>query len=384
MRTKKLLLPRFSFNTHQMRMTFKNFAIYLFIFGTLSFQIFHSQEKNDSTKKIKMEWFGFLELYTAYANQSFDPIWPSSFIDEDYIHPGFVSHNRRKGINVNYALVQGSMEYDRFKVNLGIHTGIYVRDNYQNEPLGLLSEANLTVNLHKRKPISLQLGIMPSHIGFENAISMNNWTLTRSVLADNSPYYMCGAKLNFNHKKWLFSAMVLNGWQAIMPSYYSNFAPLGWQILREGEKLTFQSSGYLDILPRQSFHPNIWFQNFFLNWKINRNNGLIFGLDVGQSSNAQYIGNNAQFFGGTALIYRHDWSDKWSSAHRLEAYSGNEFSMNQVKENDRTMLGGSSNIDFKFSQNLWFRLDMRYLHFVKYSDTVNLLQVTVSAAVKLN
>jgi hypothetical protein len=36
---------------------------------------------------------------------------------------------------------------------------------------------------------------MPSHIGFESVISADCWTLTRSLLAENSPYYETGMRL---------------------------------------------------------------------------------------------------------------------------------------------------------------------------------------------
>ena len=60
-------------------------------------------------------------------------------------------------------------------------------------------------------------GIFTSHIGFESAVSKDCWTLTRSILADNSPYYESGARLTYtsNNNKWLISALALNGWQRI-------------------------------------------------------------------------------------------------------------------------------------------------------------------------
>ncbi len=42
---------------------------------------------------------------------------------------------------------------------------------------------------------------MPSHIGFESAVGSDCWNLTRSILAENSPYFESGIKLNYTNKK---------------------------------------------------------------------------------------------------------------------------------------------------------------------------------------
>nr|WP_290930803.1 outer membrane beta-barrel protein [Haliscomenobacter sp.] len=56
---------------------------------------------------------------------------------------------------------------------------------------------------------------MPSHIGFESAIGKDCWNLSRSILAENSPYYETGVRLSLNsaNGKWYAAAMLLNGWQ---------------------------------------------------------------------------------------------------------------------------------------------------------------------------
>lgn len=58
---------------------------------------------------------------------------------------------------------------------------------------------------------------MPSHLGFESAVGIDCWNLTRSILAENSPYYETGIKLNYTNKKQdLYIAFhLLNGWQKI-------------------------------------------------------------------------------------------------------------------------------------------------------------------------
>jgi hypothetical protein len=50
---------------------------------------------------------------------------------------------------------------------------------------------------------------MPSHIGFESAIGKDCATLTRSILADNSPYYEAGVKIDITSKtKMVFTPCI--------------------------------------------------------------------------------------------------------------------------------------------------------------------------------
>jgi len=106
--------------------------------------------------------------------------------------------------------------------------------NLSSEP-GLLKhlfEANAGVKISKNRNLWLDAGVMPSHIGFESAISKDCWTPTRSILAENTPYYENGIRLSQTSKneKVYASMFLLNGWQRTR-ILQSNLIPsLGTQI----------------------------------------------------------------------------------------------------------------------------------------------------------
>jgi len=356
---------------------------FLSILFAISLVNINAQIFKDTSKKVVFEWNGFMDVFSSYSNERIPlNVWEPWNNYTDEIHPNLVSHNRRKGIHINQALIQGSFSYDRFKVNLGVHGGTYVNDNYRDESIKYFSEANILIDLDKQKKIDLQVGIMPSHIGYENAISMDNWTLTRSVMADNSPYFMTGAKLNWKVKKWQLAGLVLNGWQKIQFDPYEKLPAFGWQIQRNGEKFIFNSSAYLEWRKMENWSGPVWFHNFYVKWLINEKNGLIFAVDYGQQQVKNDIGQKN--FGGASLVFRHDWSPKWISAIRGEFYSGNELRMPRIYEQWRTTLGGSTNVDFKFHKHLWFRADLRYLNVLNLNEKdSHFLQFTVSAAVRI-
>jgi hypothetical protein len=71
------------------------------------------------------------------------------------------------------------------------------------------------MKLSKKQNLWLDAGIMPSHIGFESAVSADCWTLTRSLLAENSPYYETGIKLGYVSKdEKLYISALLPKWVA--------------------------------------------------------------------------------------------------------------------------------------------------------------------------
>ncbi|WP_133272779.1 outer membrane beta-barrel protein [Hymenobacter radiodurans] len=43
----------------------------------------------------------------------------------------------------------------------------------------------------------MDTGIFTSHLGFELALSKDNWTLSRSLMAKNSPYYEAGVRITY-------------------------------------------------------------------------------------------------------------------------------------------------------------------------------------------
>ena len=177
-------------------------SLLLLFFNQLGAQI--------DTTGINFSISGYAEPYYAYdLNQP-----------ADGNRPGFVyAHNRHNEFNLNLGYLKGSYNAERVRANLALAAGTYMNANYAAET-GVLKnvyEANAGLKISKKKNLWIDAGIFSSHIGFESAVSKDCWTLTRSMLADNSPYFESGAKLTYtsDNNKWLVSGLLLNGWQRI-------------------------------------------------------------------------------------------------------------------------------------------------------------------------
>lgn len=81
----------------------------------------------------------------------------------------------------------------------------------QVKKIKYVNEAYIGLNLDKANKHSIEVGILPCYIGFETATSASNLTFIRSLLAENSPYFMTGIKYSYKPSdKWSFAALVNN------------------------------------------------------------------------------------------------------------------------------------------------------------------------------
>ncbi|MFN8396073.1 MAG: outer membrane beta-barrel protein [Bacteroidia bacterium] len=66
-------------------------------------------------------------------------------------------------------------------------------------------------------------------------IGKDCWTLTRSMVADNTPYFESGLKVGHTSAdgKWFISGLILNGWQRMSH-------PVGYNLPAVGHQLTWK------------------------------------------------------------------------------------------------------------------------------------------------
>ena len=93
--------------------------------------------------------------------------------------------------------------------------GDYQRRNYSAEPTAFQYLFEARVGYMPADNLWVDAGIFPSHIGLESTLNYENWTLSHSIIAHNTPFYESGAKATYTTDQWLFSFLVLNGWQVI-------------------------------------------------------------------------------------------------------------------------------------------------------------------------
>ena len=165
---------------------------------------------------------GYLETYFAYdfANP------------ENHTRPSFLySYNRHNEVALNLGLIKLSYQKQNLRSNIALMAGSYPNSNLAAEPgvLKNIYEANIGFKLSESKNVWIDAGVFSSHIGFESAIGKDCWNLTRSILAENSPYYESGVKVSYTTKneKLLVSGLILNGWQRMQRVNGNNTPAVG-------------------------------------------------------------------------------------------------------------------------------------------------------------
>ncbi len=310
----------------------------------------------DTLPPAGLSWSGYVELYYAFdADQPREQNRP----------PFFYNHHRHNEVNLNLALVQLKYQHLRSRANLGLMAGTYAQTNLAAEP-GLLKnvfEANVGWKISKKSAWWLDVGIMPSHIGFESAIGRNNWTLTRSLCAENSPYYEAGAKLSFTSadERWQGAVLFLNGWQRIQRLPGVQTPSWGTQLTYTATPtFTINWSTYTGLEIPDGVQRRRYFNNLYLLWQPGRW-GLTTGLDAGWQQTASITTPAARWF-TPVCIGRYAWSKALSVSGRWEYYADDQEVIITTPHGEgfRTQ-GASVNVDYSPDEHLTLRLEARAL-----------------------
>jgi hypothetical protein len=297
----------------------------------------------------------------------------SAYLEGYYLHdfnqsnarsrPSFAySHNAVETAKVNLGLVKLNHQADSTRLNIALGAGSYMRSNYAAEPQTLqhLLEANVGLKLGHN--LWLDAGVMPSHIGFESAIGLDNWTLTRSMLADNSPYFETGVKLSYasDDGKWLASGLLLNGWQKINPKDGSTNPALGYQLsYKPNANTTLNSSAYLGEEQATDGKRTRYFHNFYGQFQLSDRWHAIIGLDTGAEQATAHAKHHHLWFSPVALL-QYRYSDTVSVSARAEYYQdANQVIVKTNGTNGFKTWAYSANLDYKVSQHFTVRTELR-------------------------
>lgn len=238
--------------------------------------------------------------------------------------------------------------------------------NYAAEP-GVLKnvfEANASIKISKKKNLWIDAGIMPSHIGFESAVSKDCWNLTRSILADNTPYFEAGAKISYttDDGKWFFSGMALNGWQRITRVRGNSLMSWGTQIqFKPSSKVLLNYGTFIGTDKPDSTRLSRFFHNIYGIFNVTDKFGIIANVDIGSEEKTPG-GSDKNIWYSPALILRYAFNGKLAIAGRVEHYNDkNEVIITTASPNGFQTTGFSLNIDHSPFKNVVVRLEIRNL-----------------------
>jgi hypothetical protein len=336
-----------------------NPILQLKIIVVLSIMSFKLVAQEDSVWQVKpvLRFSGFVDIFYVYDfNQP----------QGSHRQPFLFNHNRHNEFNLNLGLVKFGLEQTKYRANLALQTGTYANDNYSAEP-GLLKnifEANIGVSLHKKNKLWLDAGILPSHLGFESAISMDNMTLTRSLLAENSPYFLTGAKLTFQpNRKWELAGLMVNGWQRIQRLKGNSLPSFGTQVkYSRSEKMVLNWSTFIGTNDPDSTRRMRYFSNLYGQFQPSKKYGFIAGFDLGVQEKVKNSSSYVIWL-SPVIIGQYSIGKNWKIAIRGEYFQDETgVIISTGTTNGFKTTGVSLTIDYSPTSILVCRLEGRWLN----------------------
>jgi len=320
----------------------------------LSLASIRSFAQTDSTKN-PLSFSGYVETYYNY-----DFGQPSNNSRPEFVY----SHNRHNEVSLNLGFVKAAYQTENVRGNLAIMTGSYANANLASEPgvFKNIFEANAGFKLSKTKNLWVDAGIFASHIGFESAIGKDCWTLTRSIVADNTPYFESGAKISYTSKneKWFVSGLILNGWQRIQRVDGNSTPAFGHQLtFKPSAKITLNSSSFIGSDKPDTGKQMRYFHNFYGLFQLNDKIGITVGFDIGAEQKTKGSSEYYTWYSPVAIV-KFAASDKISVSARGEYYNDSKGVIIATgSPNGFQTIGYSINLDCQIANNMVWRVEGR-------------------------
>lgn len=313
--------------------------------------------------KPKLTWGGFVD--TQYA---FDFNSPASGDRAYSTQPA-----RTNEFNLNLAHLEAQVTADKLRGRLALQAGTSVQSNYAAEPNnGAVGGPDLSRHLQEARigyKVSektwVDAGIFFAHVGAETWISRDNLNLTRSLVADFSPYYLSGVKITHAASDRLtLQLLVTNGWQNISENNTDKNIGTGVEYSFDHFSLAYNTlignevSPDLNGLSRPAEFRH--YHNFIIRNKNAENLEWAAQFDVGFQKKTLGSGDSEWF--GASLMARYKISENQKIAFRVEYFNDPDQIIIVTNQTESfNAYGASIGLDQTLEYNLLWRTELRYL-----------------------
>lgn len=314
-----------------------------FICYIIASAILFAVSGQDSTGKLSIS--GYAEAYYQYDFNK----------PESKDRPGFIyNHKRHNEFSINLAYLKAAYSSKKVKANIALMAGDYAVYNLAAEPAVLRQVLEASIGYIISDQWSVDAGILPSHIGIESATSKDCWNLSRSLLAENSPYFETGIKLNYTRSKWNASFLILNGWQNIRET--NSGKAIGTQIqFRPDKKWLINASHFIgNERPDSAAKAIRFFQNLYITYAANSRFNAAILFDWGTEKKNNWY--------GAAILLQYLPAEKLRFGFRAEKYKDPKGVIIPVQQAGGFLVNGFSlTTDFIPVPAISFRVEGRYL-----------------------
>ncbi|MDZ4081374.1 MAG: porin [Bdellovibrionales bacterium] len=280
---------------------------------------------------------------------------------------------RSNEFNINLAYLEVKAESSKTRSRLSLQAGTSVQSNYSSEPArGTVSGGTLSRHLQEARvgyQISeatwIDAGVFFAPVGSESFVSRDNLTLTRSLVADYSPYYLSGVKLSHSFSDSLSALLtVTNGWQNISENNTDKSVGAGLEytastlsfsyVTLVGSEVSADLNGNARGSELRHFHDFIVKSRGLTDWEWVFQFDIGFQRRPGETSESQWL--------GTTLMSRYSISADQKISFRFENYKDpDQIIIVTGRPGAFDGMGGSIGFDQALPDGVLWRTELRYL-----------------------
>lgn len=304
-------------------------------------------------KKDSLKISGFAEVYYSSDQHT----WA------EHTRPDFMyNHTSSRYIALNSAVLNVDYASERLHASIALVEGTYANriTSLEKDGFGSLYTANISFLPFKNKKHEIRAGIFPSHIGLESAIGLNNICLTRSIAAENTPYYESGISFTFhsNDEKFTGSFLVLNGWQNMNMLAQENRPSFGTQfVVKPKKNLLINFSSFAGEVVTDNILRKRAYEDFYIDFKASDRLHLQAQCDFGfqRIPYSHYLNSwaTATLMAGLKL------NEHIGLGGRIEMFNDEKHQI--ITSSVSELMGFSFNVNYSILPNLLFRAEFRNL-----------------------
>ncbi|MDX5435871.1 MAG: porin, partial [Pontibacter sp.] len=182
-----------------------------------------------------------------------------------------------------------------------------------------------------------------------------------SLVAENSPYFLAGAKLSYMPTtNWTLAAIITNGWQRIRRIPGNSLPSFGTQVNYSQENYTLNWSTFIGTDDPDATRRMRYFNNLYAVISISEALDLTAGFDIGVQQKTKGSSSVDVWYGPTAIA-RYTFNPEWAVAARVEYYADEHGVIIPVPSPEGFKTTGTSiNIDYTPFRNIACRLEGRW------------------------
>lgn len=339
------------------------FKKYLGIIIAVSTLVSQSEAKDSTSPRLNLTWGGFIDGQYAYDFNN-PPNGDRSFSTQPA---------RSNEFNINLAFIEAKLETTKARSRFALQAGTSVQSNYSSEPSkGSTSGPSLSRHIQEARvgysisdSIWIDAGIFFAHVGSESWISKDNLVLTRSLVADYSPYYLSGVKLLYTFSDRLtFQLLIVNGWQNISENNTDKTLGTGVEYVSDSWVFAYNTLAGQEVSPDLNGSPRSsefrHFHNLILKSKGLTDWEWITQFDIGFQKKP--TSSSMSQWSGLSLMSRYSLNSEQKLSLRAESFQD----LDQIVIVTNTPygfdgIGGSIGFDQSLADEILWRMELRYL-----------------------